>query len=448
MFLTVGHPEVTSDEVSWCAAATGTWLRESGYPTSEPIHLNLTGASYEKYGKACAPKKGAIVVSTYTRLGRKDWRRHVGIMIADPRPGAKSYKVIGGNQSDEVSVINIPISKVTATRWPVLREQSESLPEVKVAAPKEEPKPIVQPPTPPKPEGDDTPEHLYEVGGKFSECLKEVLKWEGGYSNDKYDSGGATMRGVTTGRYRAYRKAKGLPPRPVKRLTNAELQEIYQTYYWKPVYGDRLPAGLALAVFDFGVNSGPSRAIRFLQRILGVRQDGEMGPITLDAAEGCDVEATIKQLCADRLAFVKKIKTYWRFGRGWTNRIHGIRRAALERVGIDDEPLDVAPAPLGDEDSQSREQGRAEDEKSPIDPKVAGGVGAAGAGAAGAASQTPVPSAPTDTVEALSGWQQVAEFFQGFGSALINHWEYFLLAGAIWAGVVYGIPALYRKFRK
>jgi lysozyme family protein len=447
MFFTVGHPEITSDEVSWCAAATGTWLREAGYPTSEPIHLNLTGASYEKYGKACAPKKGAIIVSTYTRLGRKDWRRHVGIMIADPRPGAKSYKVIGGNQSDEVSVINVPISKVTATRWPVLREQSEDLPEVKVDAPREEPKPIVQPPTPPKPKDDPTPEHIYESppmpNSKFKQCLNETLKWEGGYSNDKYDSGGATMRGVTTGRYRAFRKTKGLPPRPVKQITDAELNEIYRTYYWKPVWGDSLPPGLDLAVFDFGVNSGPSRAIKYLQRELGVRADGEMGPITLEAVGKRDVEKIIKALCTSRLAFVKRIKTYWRFGRGWTTRIHGIRRAALEMVGADDEALDVAPHPEPSADKQSAEQGRAEVETVPLNPKVAGSLGAASAGIAGAASQTPTPS-----IETLSAWQHAALFFQSFGNAVVNYWPYFALAALGWVLLTYGIPAAYRMYRK
>jgi len=439
MFFTVGHAEITSDEVSWCAAATGTWLRETGYPTSEPLHLNLTGASYEHYGRKCAPKKGAICVSTYTRLGRRDWRRHVGIILADPRPGAKSYKVIGGNQSDEVSVINVPISKVTATRWPELRDQAEDLPTVAVE------KPTVQPPTPPKPVDDPTPEHIYESRGstKFKECLKEVLRWEGGYSNDKYDRGGATMRGVTTSRYRSYRKARGLAPRPVRQITQKELEEIYHTYYWQPVAGDKLPYGLALAVFDFGVNSGPSRSIRYLQEALGVRADGEMGPITLEAAANRDVERIIKAVCKARLRFVKNIDTYWRFGKGWTRRINGIRRASLEREGYDDAPLARAPQPLADDNEQSASQGRAEGLKKNIAPTAAVGIAAPLAATAGAALQTPAPS-----IETLSAWQHAAMFFQGFGNAIVNHWEFFALAAVLWAVVVYGIPALYRIFLK
>ncbi len=39
---------------------------------------------------------------------------------------------------------------------------------------------------------------------------------------------------------------------------------------------DELPAGLDYAVFDFGVNSGISRAVKFLQRLIGVAADGRM----------------------------------------------------------------------------------------------------------------------------------------------------------------------------
>jgi len=442
MFFTVGHPEVTSDEVSWCAAATGTWLREAGYPTSEPLHLNLTGASYEKYGRSSAAKKGAIVISTYTRLGRKDWRRHVGIMLTDPRPGAKSYKVIGGNQSDEVSVINIPIKKVTAIRWPELREQSESLPTV------DRPKPSI--PTLPSPVPTVAPAvgPVQVTSSKFNEVLKETLRWEGLYSNDPHDSGGATMRGVTTARYRAYRKSKGLPHQSVRKIADKELREIYSKYYWKPVWGEQLPDGLDLAVFDFGVNSGPSRAIRFLQSALGVRADGEMGPITLGAIEAADVEEKTKQVCDARLTFVRGLDNYWRFGRGWENRIKGIRRAAVERAGADDAPLDSVPEPMVDGNKQSAEQGRADTEKTRVNPKVAGGLAAGGASAVGAAAKTSIPAAPVGTVEDLSLWSQVAKGIQDFGSSFINNWEFFLLAGVVWGATVYGIPALYRRFRK
>lgn len=465
MFFTVGHAEVISDEVSWCAAAVGTWLRETGYPTSTPIHLNLTGASYEHYGKACAPKKGAICTSTYTRLGRKDWRRHVGIILTDPRPGAKSYKVIGGNQADSVSVINVPIKKVTATRWPSGGEEkpAEGQPTIDLAELLglelgDDYELVLEPESSVEEDAqfevlseiDDAPDEVEAVlpSTKFADCLRETLRWEGGYSNDRHDKGGATMRGITTARYRAYRLSERLHRRSVKEITEQELRAIYMMYYWAPVWGDSLPDGLDMAVFDFGVNSGPSRAIKYLQKALGVRADGEMGPITLRAIENSDVEETVKRVCDGRLAFVRTLETYWHFGRGWENRIKGLRRAALERAGSDDDPQDGVARPLVDVDKQSAEQGRADKPKKRLDAKAVGGIAAATSGAVGAASQTPIPAAPVEIAQDLSLWTQVAMGLQSFGSAFINNWEFFAAAGAIWALVSYGIPALYRKHRR
>lgn len=120
MLREIGHPEVQNDEDSWCATALGSWLVRSGYPTSSPLKLNRTGMSYEDYGKPCEPCVGAISVSTYTKLGKKDWRRHVGIIteVADGK-----IKVLGGNTGDEVKEAWVPLSKVTATRWPTKAEE-------------------------------------------------------------------------------------------------------------------------------------------------------------------------------------------------------------------------------------------------------------------------------------------------------------------------------------
>ena len=115
MLREIGHPEVQNDEDSWCAVATGSWLVRAGLPTSKPVKLNRTGLSYEDYGTACEPRPGAISVSTYTKAGRKDWKRHVGIIV-EVEP--KRFKVIGGNQSDQVCETWIARSRVTAVRWP------------------------------------------------------------------------------------------------------------------------------------------------------------------------------------------------------------------------------------------------------------------------------------------------------------------------------------------
>ena len=166
----------------------------------------------------------------------------------------------------------------------------------------------------------------------FDNCLVSTLKWEGGYSDHPSDPGGATNRGVTQARYNEYRKDVGLSSRAVKHLTEAELQKIYLKYYWDVVKGDDLPLGLDLAVFDFAVNSGPSRSAKYLQRIVGAQEDGKIGPMTLETVEGMSIPYVIQALCDERLAFVKRLRIYKTFGRGWKRRINNIKKVSLGMV--------------------------------------------------------------------------------------------------------------------
>lgn len=163
----------------------------------------------------------------------------------------------------------------------------------------------------------------------YPKALKEVLKHEGGYVNHPADPGGATNKGVTQATYDAYRRSKGLITRKtVKLISDEEVADIYKSRYWDAVKGDALPAGVDYAVFDYGVNSGPTKAAKGLQKALGLTQDGIIGPRTLAAAQE-DPESVIKKLCADRLAFLKRLKTWPTFGKGWERRVRDVEKTAL-----------------------------------------------------------------------------------------------------------------------
>lgn len=171
----------------------------------------------------------------------------------------------------------------------------------------------------------------------FKDCLTETLKWEGGYSDHPKDPGGKTNFGVIQRVYNSYRRLKGLGPRHVKSITKSEVEDIYRSMYWDNVGGDTLPIGLDLVVFDFGVNSGPSRSIKFLQKALNkvdglnLKVDGLLGPATIDAATGTpDVHKLITRICDDRLGWLNTLKTFVTFGKGWTRRVRGIKSKALE----------------------------------------------------------------------------------------------------------------------
>lgn len=163
----------------------------------------------------------------------------------------------------------------------------------------------------------------------FTRALDLTLEYEGGFVNHPKDPGGATMRGVTQKVYDRWRVKRGLPVRPVRQIEEDELQAIYRLQYWDLVHGDRLPAGLDAAVFDFAVNSGATRATQELQRVLGLRTDGNMGAVTIDAAAATDQADLINRYCDARLAFVRRLSTFSTFGKGWTRRIQAVRSACL-----------------------------------------------------------------------------------------------------------------------
>lgn len=166
----------------------------------------------------------------------------------------------------------------------------------------------------------------------FKEALRLVLKHEGGWSDHPADPGGATMKGVTLANFRRYVKP-GATKADLRRITDEQIAVVYRRYYWDAVLGAELPSGVDYAVFDFAVNSGPYRAATYLQRIVGAKQDGKIGPATLKAVRARKPEYVAAQLCDARLAFVRGLRTWPVFGKGWSTRIANVRRTALAWAG-------------------------------------------------------------------------------------------------------------------
>jgi lysozyme family protein len=164
----------------------------------------------------------------------------------------------------------------------------------------------------------------------FASSLAAVLVHEGGYVNDPQDPGGATNRGVTQHVYDDWRRSQGLAPRGVRSLEQLEIEAIYRKLYWNVCHCDDLPAGVDYCVFDFAVNSGPVRAARYLQRAVGVADDGQIGPMTLAAANAKPPCETIAALSAARLDFLGQLPTFGRFGKGWTARVGEVGLRAAE----------------------------------------------------------------------------------------------------------------------
>lgn len=154
----------------------------------------------------------------------------------------------------------------------------------------------------------------------FEACLPVVLQHEGGFSANPADPGGATNLGVTI---HTLSNWLGHPATvaDVKALTAETVAQIYKAWFWSPVSGDNLPAGVDLCVFDDAVNTGPGSAAKRLQKAADVTADGAIGPGTLAAVHAMPVGALIDALATLRSAYYESLPTFDRFGRGWLNRV-------------------------------------------------------------------------------------------------------------------------------
>ena len=162
----------------------------------------------------------------------------------------------------------------------------------------------------------------------FDAALKQVLKYEGGKVDDPRDPGGRTAFGVTQDTYNAWRKKQGLPNADVFSISQADVAAIYRQEYWDRIRGDDLPTGVDFAVFDFAVNSGVVKAAKTLQSVVGVVQDGQIGPATIQATKAYVALAVTNK----RLAFMQSLSIWSTFGKGWSARIAAVKAQVLALV--------------------------------------------------------------------------------------------------------------------
>jgi hypothetical protein len=153
----------------------------------------------------------------------------------------------------------------------------------------------------------------------FQACVALVLKNEGGFVDDPEDPGGATNMGITIGTLRAWR-GQPVTVEDVRNLSQQEARAIYRANYWNPLRCDDLPLGVDMVVFDFGVNAGIRRSAMTLQQVVGVAQDGIVGPETLAAVARFAPAQVVDRFGAARLAFYRDLKDWPEFGKGWTDR--------------------------------------------------------------------------------------------------------------------------------
>lgn len=151
--------------------------------------------------------------------------------------------------------------------------------------------------------------------------ISKTLGYEGGYTNNKHDPGHATNWGITIEDARLYWKHDASPA-DVRRMPKSVAIGIYRDKYWHAMGCDDRAPGPDFVDFDFGVNSGVSRALR-LRRTLDARN---LSPISY-----------VKAQTSARLSFLTNLRTWQFFKGGWSSRVADVQatgvRMAVEAAG-------------------------------------------------------------------------------------------------------------------
>lgn len=160
-----------------------------------------------------------------------------------------------------------------------------------------------------------------------------ILSWEGGYSNHPNDSGGPTNRGVTLATWKVYGYDKDgdgdIDKDDVKMIT--EYDAVYVVM--KPKFWDRWNAdqiedqSIANILVDWIWMSGFSK-IKTVQSMLGLKDDGIVGPKTLRMLNSGDHRAMFAAIWLRRERFyynlVEQRPSNKVFLKGWLRRLNSI----------------------------------------------------------------------------------------------------------------------------
>lgn len=300
-FRDVGQPASLHDEVAWCSAFVGACLERTNHASTR----SLMARSYLRWGeKLDEGRFGAICVLS---RGADPSAGHVGFLLGET---AEHVILLGGNQRDAVSVAAYPRTRLLGLRWP------QQVPQ----------QPVPQSQT----------QTTKDADPLFADALEHVLEMEGGFTDDPYDPGGPTNKGITLGVYAEWKgvsldvASRAALKAELKQIPDDVVRAIYRQRYWLPAHCNELLPALAFFHFDAAVNQGVTGAMRLLQRAVGTDADGEIGPNTRAAISRLAVEEALQRYAEVRRARYRALPHFWRFGRGWLARVDKTLGRALE----------------------------------------------------------------------------------------------------------------------
>jgi lysozyme family protein len=168
---------------------------------------------------------------------------------------------------------------------------------------------------------------------QFDEYFDIILKHEGGFSDHSADPGGATKYGISLVFLKGLTLDEGdinndgvIDRNDIIGLTIDDSKILYQKHFWNPLNIDNISNELLkLHLFDHGVNAGTRTAVKLLQRILKLNDDGVIGTITTTSANSYNGDIIDEYKKARQnyyLAIIEKNPKLEVFKNGWFNRIN------------------------------------------------------------------------------------------------------------------------------
>lgn len=156
----------------------------------------------------------------------------------------------------------------------------------------------------------------------FDAAFNALMGVEKGFWNDPV--GGPTMYGVTESVARAHGYAGDMRALPLDLAKN-----IAKSEYWDKFQCDQFDPAIGYQVFDTAYNGG--HPIQWLQKAVGIAQDGSVGSMTIAAIRKTDTAVVIARFNAYRLQYMASLTNWTGNSRGWALRIAGNLIAGVEQ---------------------------------------------------------------------------------------------------------------------
>ena len=142
------------------------------------------------------------------------------------------------------------------------------------------------------------------------------------------DKGGPTLCGITMSTYNEYNKKAGKPLVDLNSFTQMDADDwmgVFKSMFWSKIGGDGIQnQAIADMMVDWAWTSGYVGVVKRVQKIVGAKRDGIVGPKTLALINSrnsvCLLDALVLERCEFYRERVRKNPKQRKFLQGWINR--------------------------------------------------------------------------------------------------------------------------------